>query len=103
MNINDYDINYVEPEERYQTVSYDRPDADFEANYIPNSVISVRGRPDIRGNIDRLEDGEIVVKIMDETYRLPPDKFDLMFYTHPAKSPENWYAKTRSWNWESTV
>ena len=102
MNINDYDINYVE-EETYRTVDHERPNMGIEEKYIPNSVLSIKGRQDIRGRIDRIEGEEIVVKIMGETYRLPPDKFDSIFYVHPSKSPENWYAKSRDWRLKYTV
>lgn len=102
MNINDYDINYVDQED-YKTMKYNSPDIDLDNKYIPNSVVSIKGRQDIRGKIDRIEENNIIVKIMGETYRFTPTEFDNLFYIHPAKSPQNWYAKRNDWRWKNIV
>jgi len=102
MNLNEYDSNIIEEPETGAAVEYVRPDVGIENRYVPDSVVSIKGRQDIRGKIDRIDGKNVIVKIMGETYSVPPSQFDSLFFVHPHKSPENWYAK-KSLSWGETV
>lgn len=93
MNIQDYEI--IPPEEDRNTyVSRVREDFDLPDRYPAESTVSIKGRRDFTGRIDRLEDGEVIVKIFGETYSLPPRAFDSIFHLHP-KQKKTWYEKLK--------
>jgi hypothetical protein len=97
MNLGEYDIV---PEEKDTTtrVQYDDFDSVYENKYPAGSAVSMKGRPDAVGRIDRIEDPNLIVKIFGETYSIPPQRFESLFYLHTDRSPENWYSRIRSQN-----
>ena len=68
---------------------------DIEKRFHPNTNVSLKGRQDFVGKIDRLEEGKVIVKILGETYSVPPQEFDSLFHMHEPDSPENWYSKLK--------
>jgi len=94
MNINDYEIQPPE-EDRNTYVEYRREDYDFADRYPVDSSVSIKGRRDFEGRIDRLEEGNVVVKIFNQTYSVPPRAFDSIFYIHPQRKT-SWYEKLKS-------
>jgi len=95
MNINDYQMPPQE-ESAPTTMQYDSFDSAYENRYPSGSQVSMKGRPDVLGRIDRIEDKDLIVKIFDETYKIPPEKFETLFYMHSENSPTNWYSRTKN-------
>jgi hypothetical protein len=92
MNLWDYDI--IE-EEKDNTRKMEYGTFNYDGKYPEGSVVSMKGRPDAVGRIDRIEEADLVVKIFGETYKIPPEKFESLFFVHSDNSPENWYSKLR--------
>jgi len=93
MNINDFEIEPME-QDRNTYVEYVVEDHDLNSRYPLNSNVSIKGRRDFEGVIDRLEDGKIIVKIFNETYSVPPRDFDSIFFMHPREK-STWYEKLK--------
>jgi len=93
VNINDY--NMVPIDDSMQTkVEYVSPDFAVDERYPVQSTVSIKGRRDFEGFIDRVEGKYIVVKIFDETYSVPLTDFDSIFFLHPKKK-STWYEKLK--------
>ena len=94
MNLWDYDI---EEEEKDNTtkMEYKTFNSVYEGKYPADSIVSMKGRPDAIGRIDRVEDPNLIIKIFGETYSIPPEKFESLFFVHTDNSPENWYSKSQ--------
>jgi len=84
MNINDYNIVPLEPQ--ITKVEYVRPNYDLESKYISDAAISIKNRRDLKGVISGVEDGKVIVKIFNETYAIPPQDFDFLFFMHEAEN-----------------
>lgn len=94
MNINDYEIQ--PPEEDNNTyVERRKEDYDLADRYPLDSTVSIKGRRDFEGRIDRIEDGHVIVKIFNETYSVPPRAFDSIFFVQP-KRKVSWYEKLKN-------
>lgn len=94
MNINDY-VGSPLNSEKQTRVEYVRDDFGLESRYPVQSYVSIKGRRDLMGKIDRFEDGKIIVKIFNEVYSVPPQDFDSIFFMHP-KEELGWYRKTKN-------
>jgi len=93
MNIQDYEITPLE-EDKQTYVEYVQENFDLDTRYPAQSTVSIKGRRDFEGVVDRLEDGNVVVKMFNETYSVPPSAFDSIFFLHPTKKI-NWYEKLK--------
>lgn len=93
MNINDYDTP-LQVQDVQTRVEYVRPDYYLENRYPANTQVSIKGRRDFMGTIDRLEGENVIVKIFDETYSVPPQAFDSIFFVHPREE-SSWYRKSK--------
>ena len=94
MNLSDYEIP-VEEKDTTTRREYQDLSSMYDGRYPEGSTISMKGRPDAVGRIDRIEDSKLIVKIFDETYSIPPERFESLFFVHPNNSPENWYSKMK--------
>ena len=95
MNIKDYEIIPLE-EDKNTYVEYKREDYDFANRYPINSFVSIKGRRDLEGKIDRLEEDNIIVKIFNQTYSVPPQDFDSIFYIHPQTKYNRYKEKLKN-------
>lgn len=95
MNIKDYEIESVE-ENNKTYVQYNN-NFDIESRYPAGSVLTVKGRRDLKGYIDRYEDNKAIVKIFGETYSVPFQVLISFFYIKP-KEKTNWYDKLKNRN-----
>jgi hypothetical protein len=89
-NVNDYDFH--EFDER-SLVEVERKSFDRLSRYTPDSTVSLKSRPDVVGRIKRIEDDNLVVTIFEETYSIPPENFEQLFFVREENSPENWYTR----------
>ena len=94
MNINDYQTLPIEQDHQTR-VEYVRDDYGLDTRYPANSTVSIKGRRDFEGVIDRIEGNGVVVKMFGETYSIPHQTFDSIFYIHPVEK-RNWYEKLKT-------
>ena len=95
-NINDY--TYQEPDNTVEPkkLEYDDVSNQDMSGYSDGSMFSFKDRPDMSGEIKRIEDGQIVFSMFDNTYMMPRDKFDSMFAIRDVHSPQNWYTRIKN-------
>ena len=90
-NINDY--TYQESEDSFEPKKVEY--SDFEnrdlSQYSEGEMFSFRERPDMAGKIKRVEDGQIVFSMFDQTYIMPEGEFGSLFFLKNIHSPQNWY------------
>jgi hypothetical protein len=95
-NINDY--TYQEPDNSVEPkkVEYNNVDSKDMSMYSEGVQFSFRDRPDMSGNIKRVEDGQIVFSMFDQTYMMPEHEFNSTFFIKDVNSPQNWYTRIKN-------
>lgn len=95
-NINDY--TYQEPVDNVSPtrMEYNTIDNRDMSKYSEGLMISFRDRPDMSGSIKRVEDGQIVFNMFDQTYMMPEHEFNSTFFIKDVHSPQNWYTRIKN-------
>jgi hypothetical protein len=94
-NINDYAYDRAENFSTPTKVEYkDVSDKDM-SRYSDGAMISFKDRPDMSGAIKRIEDGQIVFNMFEQTYKMPDHEFDSLFFVRDNYSPQNWYTRSK--------
>ena len=93
MNIYDYDVEIDAPKDE-NVMEYKEMDSGLSREgYEIDSQVSLKNRPDFVGRIDRIENSKVVLKMFDETYAIPFNDFDRLFFVQNNKSPQKWHAR----------
>lgn len=91
LNINDF---AKEPEVQIPPVQIGRGEFPTVSESIAEDAgIYLRGRPDSKGKVKRIEGDNVVLSIFDETYSVPYNDFTNLFDLTDNSQHSNWYRR----------